>query len=163
LRSLREVPDDSDTAVSWEALMSSYERIVTKRRDLLRVAGAALATASLPLPVLAQGAPLKIGMIGSGREGSALGTLFAKAGHKVMFSSRHPEELKGLVEGIGPAAQAGTVEQRSPSPMSWRSSCRIQRCSRSARTTPQHSPASNWCSMSATRSNGAMVRTSSNG
>ncbi len=28
-----------------------------------------------------------------------------------MFSSRHPEELKSLVDGIGPAAQAGTVEQ----------------------------------------------------
>jgi predicted dinucleotide-binding enzyme len=29
----------------------------------------------------------------------------------VMFSSRHPEELKGLVAGLGPLAQAGTVEQ----------------------------------------------------
>jgi len=26
----------------------------------------------------------------AGREGGALGTLFAKAGHPVMFSSRHP-------------------------------------------------------------------------
>ena len=49
--------------------------------------------------------------IGAGREGSALGTLFAKAGHQVMFSSRHPEDLKSLVEGIGPGAKAGTVEQ----------------------------------------------------
>jgi 8-hydroxy-5-deazaflavin:NADPH oxidoreductase len=94
-----------------EVVMSGYEVIVTKRRDVLRVAGTALAAAIVPLPVLAQGAPLKIGMVGSGREGRALGTLFAKAGHKVMFSSRHPEELKGLVEGIGPAAQAGSVEQ----------------------------------------------------
>jgi predicted dinucleotide-binding enzyme len=57
------------------------------------------------------GSPVKIGMIGAGREGSALGTLFAKAGHPVMFSSRHPENLKDLVAGIGPRAQAGTVEQ----------------------------------------------------
>jgi hypothetical protein len=56
-------------------------------------------------------APLKIGMVGSGREGGALGTAFVKAGHQVMFSSRHPEELKGLVDGLGPLAQAGTVEQ----------------------------------------------------
>jgi predicted dinucleotide-binding enzyme len=28
-----------------------------------------------------------------------------------MFSSRHPENLKGLVAGLGPLAQAGTVEQ----------------------------------------------------
>jgi predicted dinucleotide-binding enzyme len=112
LRSQHAAPDDSDTAFPGEASMSRCERIVTKRRDVLGVAGAALAAAIVPLPVLAQGVqPLKIGMIGSGREGSALGTLFAKAGHKVMFSSRHPDELKGLVEGIGPAAQAGSVEQ----------------------------------------------------
>jgi len=59
----------------------------------------------------ASGSPMKIGMIGAGREGSALGTLFAKAGHPVMFSSRHPENLKDLVAGIGSRAQAGTVEQ----------------------------------------------------
>jgi predicted dinucleotide-binding enzyme len=59
----------------------------------------------------AGGAPLKIGMVGSGREGGALGTAFVKAGHQVMFSSRHPEQLKGLVDGLGPRAQAGTVEQ----------------------------------------------------
>jgi predicted dinucleotide-binding enzyme len=50
-------------------------------------------------------------MVGSGREGGALGTAFVKAGHQVMFSSRHPEQLKGLVDGLGPRAQAGTVEQ----------------------------------------------------
>ena len=50
-------------------------------------------------------------MVGAGREGSTLGTLWAKAGSQVMFSSRHPEELKSLVDGIGPAAQADTVEQ----------------------------------------------------
>jgi 8-hydroxy-5-deazaflavin:NADPH oxidoreductase len=82
------------------------------RRDVLRLAGAVLVVAIAPLPLLAQGAPpLKIGIIGAGREGSALGTLFAKAGHQVMFSSRHPEDLKSLVDGIGPAAKAGTVEQ----------------------------------------------------
>jgi hypothetical protein len=54
---------------------------------------------------------LKIGTIGAGREGSALGALFVKAGHPVMFSSRHPERLKDLAAGLGPLAQAGTVEQ----------------------------------------------------
>ena len=87
------------------------------RRDFLRMAAsstAILALVASPLAALAQpagGAPLKIGMIGSGREGGALGTAFVKAGHPVMFSSRHPEELKGLVDGLGPLAQAGTVEQ----------------------------------------------------
>jgi predicted dinucleotide-binding enzyme len=87
------------------------------RRAFLRVAAAGpalLALAAWPLTARAQatgGAPLKIGMIGSGREGGALGSLWVKAGHPVMFSSRHPEELKNLVEGLGPLAQAGTVEQ----------------------------------------------------
>jgi 8-hydroxy-5-deazaflavin:NADPH oxidoreductase len=86
------------------------------RRDFMRIAGsglAALAVAARPRVALAQttGSPLKIGMVGAGREGSALGTLFAKAGHPVMLSSRHPEELKSLVAGLGPLGQAGTVEQ----------------------------------------------------
>ena len=44
-------------------------------------------------------------------KGGALGTLFAKQGHPVMFSSLHPEQLKDLVASAGPTAQAGTVEQ----------------------------------------------------
>ncbi len=82
------------------------------RRDLFRFASAALAAAMLPFSARAQGAAsLKIGMIGAGREGGALGTAFAKAGHQVMFSSRHPDDLKTLVDGIGAKAQAGTVDQ----------------------------------------------------
>ncbi|NWL17733.1 NADPH-dependent F420 reductase [Pseudomonas umsongensis] len=53
--------------------------------------------------------PLKIGVIGSGNVGGTLGTLWVKAGHSVMFSSRHPEELTDLVNSAGPNAQAGSV------------------------------------------------------
>ena len=85
------------------------------RRFFLRIAASGAALLGLaPFGALAQpagGAPLKIGMVGSGREGGALGTAFVKAGHQVMFSSRHPEQLKGLVDSLGPRAQAGTVEQ----------------------------------------------------
>src|SRR6516164_6685324 len=87
------------------------------RRNFLRMAAsgtALLAFAALPVAALAQpagGAPLKIAMVGSGKEGGALGTAFVKAGHQVMFSSRHPDELKSLVDGLGPLARAGTVEQ----------------------------------------------------
>jgi len=82
---------------------------MTKRAFLFTIV---LALAALPPVAGAQatGAPLKIGMIGAGREGGALGALFVKAGHPVKFSSRHPENLKGLVTGLGPLAQAGTVE-----------------------------------------------------
>ena len=88
-----------------------------ERREVLRIAASGLALLALAArsrSAVAQtpaGAPLKIGMVGAGREGSALGTLFVKAGHPVMFSSRHPERLKDLVAGLGLLAQAGTVEQ----------------------------------------------------
>ena len=83
---------------------------MTKRAFLFTIV---LALAALPPVAGAQatGAPLKIGMIGAGREGGALGALFVKAGHPVKFSSRHPENLKGLVTGLGPLAQAATVEE----------------------------------------------------
>ncbi len=69
--------------------------------------GAALALASA-LPASAQTAPMRIGIIGAGNIGGTIGGLWVKAGHEVMLSSRHPEELKGLVEGLGSKARAGT-------------------------------------------------------
>ncbi|MBI4460531.1 MAG: NAD(P)-binding domain-containing protein [Acidobacteria bacterium] len=54
---------------------------------------------------------LKIGIIGSGRLGGTVGELWAKAGHEVMFSSRHPEQLQELVERAGPRARAGTPQE----------------------------------------------------
>ena len=55
--------------------------------------------------------PMKIGIIGSGNIGSTVGTLWVKAGHQVMFSSRNPSNLKQLVDGLGPLARAGTVAE----------------------------------------------------
>ena len=84
------------------------------RRDFMRLtvtATAAVALAVSTRVALAQTAgapPLKIATIGAGRIGSALGTLWVKAGHPVMFSSRHPEDLKSLVDSLGPLARAGT-------------------------------------------------------
>jgi 8-hydroxy-5-deazaflavin:NADPH oxidoreductase len=87
-----------------------------RREFLLTVAGGivGIAVGSLQARVLAQpagGAPLSISTIGAGREGGALGALFVKAGHRVMFSSRHPETLKGLVDELGPLARVGTVAE----------------------------------------------------
>lgn len=85
-----------------------------RRRLLGLMACGVAASATGPLAAFAQGAgvaELKIATIGAGHEGGALGTLFAKAGHQVMFSSLHPEQLKELVAGAGRTAQAGTVEQ----------------------------------------------------
>jgi predicted dinucleotide-binding enzyme len=55
--------------------------------------------------------PMKIGFIGSGNIGGAIGELLAKAGHEVLFSSRNPDNLKPLVARVGPRARAGTVNE----------------------------------------------------
>jgi predicted dinucleotide-binding enzyme len=55
--------------------------------------------------------PMKIGIVGSGRLGGTVGTLWVKAGHEVMFSSRHPEELKEMAGKLGPRARVGTVQE----------------------------------------------------
>lgn len=54
---------------------------------------------------------MKIGIIGSGAIGSTIGQLWAQAGHKVLFSSRHPEKLSALVTQAGANASAGTVSE----------------------------------------------------
>jgi 8-hydroxy-5-deazaflavin:NADPH oxidoreductase len=79
------------------------------RRTVLQLSASILALS--PLGALAQSAPVKIGVVGSGRLGGTIGTLWAQAGHKVFFSSRHPDELKPLIEKAGANAQAGSVEQ----------------------------------------------------
>ena len=84
------------------------------RRTVLGGGGALLFAALGPTELQAQanaGGKMPIGTIGAGHIGSTIGGLWVKDGHKVLFSSRHPEELKGLVASLGPLAQAGTVEQ----------------------------------------------------
>jgi predicted dinucleotide-binding enzyme len=99
---------------SKEPKMTQNRNFDGNRRDFFRALAGVTTLAALaasPLAAFAQTAgtaPLKIGMIGSGRMGSALGAAWVKAGHPVMFSSRHPEALKDLAAGLGPLAQAGT-------------------------------------------------------
>ncbi len=63
-------------------------------------------------PALAQAAePVKIGIVGAGKMGGALAELWAKAGHEVMISSRHPDELKAQAQAIGPKVHVGTTRE----------------------------------------------------
>lgn len=55
--------------------------------------------------------PLKIGIVGAGRIGGTLAELWVKAGHEVLVSSRHPDQLQGLVRTLGPKARAGTPKE----------------------------------------------------
>ena len=50
---------------------------------------------------------MKIGIIGSGNVGGALGKIWARNGHEIMFSSRNPEKLKPLAEAVGKNACFG--------------------------------------------------------
>src|SRR5436190_18050064 len=52
--------------------------------------------------------PMKIGIIGAGHIGGTLAKLWVAAGHEVLVSSRHPDELAPLVKELGPKARAGT-------------------------------------------------------
>ena len=84
------------------------------RRALVLVTVAA--TALMPLATHAQSTPqtsrpMKIGFIGSGNIGGAIGELLAKAGHEVFFSSRNPDNLKPLVARVGAKARAGTPKE----------------------------------------------------
>jgi 8-hydroxy-5-deazaflavin:NADPH oxidoreductase len=83
------------------------------RRQFISAATSSLALVSVS--GLARGADAaagktKIGIIGSGNVGSALGGVWAKAGHDVMFSSRNIEHDKQLASEIGANARAGTPQ-----------------------------------------------------
>ncbi|HLS54938.1 MAG TPA: NADPH-dependent F420 reductase [Zeimonas sp.] len=87
------------------------------RRELLRCAAlvpAGLALGALPIVARAASAgdaKLKIGIVGSGNVGGALGRVWAKAGHQVMFSSRNIEHDRELAAKTGPNARAGTPRE----------------------------------------------------
>jgi predicted dinucleotide-binding enzyme len=55
---------------------------------------------------------MQIGILGSGAMGGKLGTIFARAGHEVIFSySRNEHKLERLARDAGAAARAGTPRQ----------------------------------------------------
>jgi predicted dinucleotide-binding enzyme len=97
--------------------LSSHQSIAAATRRSLQwlCAGLAVAVlaacttaASVPSPTLKS---MKIGIIGTGRIGSALARHWAEAGHEVFISSRHPEELQALAAQLGPKAHAGTPKE----------------------------------------------------
>ena len=81
-----------------------------RRRDILKAAGALVAVRPLLFAeaTAAGDGKVKIGVIGSGNVGTALGRVWANAGHQVMFSSRNLDHDKQLAASIGANAHAGT-------------------------------------------------------
>lgn len=54
---------------------------------------------------------MKIGIIGAGWLGATVGKAWVKAGHQVLFSSRHPEKQARAAAALGPLASGGTVAE----------------------------------------------------
>ena len=81
------------------------------RRGFLVAGGALVLGSAAPTAQTPTTKPMKIGIIGSGRQGGAIGTLWAKVGHQIVFSSRNPDSLQALVAAAGPTALAGTPAQ----------------------------------------------------
>ena len=93
--------------------MSSDRLLLNRRNFLIRSIVLTGGVASLPSWVHAAAATqkTKIGIIGSGNVGGALGSAWARAGHSVMFASRDLDDDKALAAKIGANASAGTPEQ----------------------------------------------------
>jgi len=84
-----------------------------KRRSFLTMGTITLIAGAVPSPALAQrvGRKMKIGIVGSGQVGGTLGTVWVRAGHKVMFSSQDLEHDKALAAKLGADARAGTPRE----------------------------------------------------
>jgi predicted dinucleotide-binding enzyme len=87
-----------------------------RRAFLVACAGAGVGLASACLPFAARAAAsgaakTKIGVIGSGRVGGTLGSVWVRAGHEVMFSSRTLDDDKALAAKLGANARAGTPRE----------------------------------------------------
>ena len=80
------------------------------RRSFLVLSGVAVAAAAFPFSARSAD-KLKIGVIGAGNVGIALGSVWVKAGHAVMFSSRHIEDDRALAQRLGGGASAGTSQE----------------------------------------------------
>jgi hypothetical protein len=89
----------------------------TATRPLCLILTAVVVSAAAPTAACARPAPparepdprpMKIGLIGAGHIGGTLARLWVAAGHEVLLSSRHPDELQDLARSLGPRAHVGT-------------------------------------------------------
>ena len=74
------------------------------------MAGAVVAAGALPSHAFAAG-KMKIGIVGSGNVGSAIGATWVRAGHEVMFSSLDLEHDKALAARLGGGVRAGVPRE----------------------------------------------------
>ena len=91
-------------------------KLFRKKISPARCAAAAVIWLALYLTIAApalqaqDGAPTRIGIIGSGAMGGPMGLLWAEAGHEILYSSRNPDQLMELVRDAAPRASAGYAD-----------------------------------------------------
>lgn len=74
------------------------------------VAAVTVAADAASLEAQVPAARYTIGVIGAGSMGGPLGQAWAEAGHKVVWGTRNPGELVGLVQSAAPNAAAGFAD-----------------------------------------------------
>ena len=86
-----------------------------RRREVLAAAAGGLILSILARRARGAEAPgrrtIKIGIIGTGKIGGTLAELWARAGHELLISSRHPDELQDLARRLGTKVRAGTPRE----------------------------------------------------
>lgn len=90
------------------------EQGTLSRRRLIALAGAAAALTTIGryLPAHAGSTTnMRIGIIGSGNVGGAIGRTWVNGGHEVMFSSRSLDHNEALAAELGRGARAGTPRE----------------------------------------------------
>jgi predicted dinucleotide-binding enzyme len=95
------------------ARLSLWWRVARSRCGVALLAAATLGAVALATPVAADSPPadsLRIGIIGAGKMGATLASLWADAGYQVMISSRNPDALQSLTQSIGHGVKAGTAQ-----------------------------------------------------
>ena len=112
----------------------------TRRRAFLQAAAATALIGSLPFAAFAQtaGTKYKIGIIGSGKVGSAIGGAWIKAGHEVMFSSLDLEADKKLAASLGGKAPASAKPEAKTKPRA--KSATGAKTKGAAKAAPAHKP-----------------------
>ena len=91
--------------------MNKNRQLLRSRRGFLKSTSAIAALAALGFALPLPAAGTRIGVIGSGNVGSAIGELWVKAGHEVMFSSLDLEKDRKLAAKIGARASAGSPKE----------------------------------------------------
>jgi predicted dinucleotide-binding enzyme len=87
---------------------STFHRLTRRAFTSVAVGAVCGALSLVAAPPARAQEPLKIGIIGTGRIGGALARHWINAGHEVLMSSRHPEDLEPLARELGPRAKVGT-------------------------------------------------------